>query len=194
MHDQLVEDLTEIYFKSRPNLQNHRNPLSIFFLACSGAGKSTLRKKIIQATGATYVCNDEVRELLEQNPKAIEADVSLKEIVAKTWQKIMQESLNKMVVFDNNIIQYYMYEDSYINVSQQNNIPIYTVCIEVPAEKLKERIISRDIKTEQIMQELPGQLTDFKKAKEDISCDWALTEDISDEEIDKLIDDIKSSG
>lgn len=187
MHDKLLNELVETYFQSRPNLHKPRNLLSIFFLACSGAGKSTLRKTIVEKLGATYVCNDEVRALLEAHPIAIEHGVLLKEIVANTWQKIITEASNKMVVFDNNIIQYYMYPDSYLQVSIRETIPNFVICVDIPATMLKQRVIDRAINAGQILEELPGQLVDYEKAKSDVPSDWVLSNSSTAKEVQSML-------
>jgi predicted kinase len=190
MHDMLLHGLVEIYFQSRPNLGKPNKPLSIFFLACSGAGKSTLRKIIVEELGATYVCNDEVRALLDTNPDAVKHNVLLKEIVTSTWQRILAESENKMVVFDNNIIQYYQHHDSYLNASIRKDIPTFVIRLDIPAPVLEQRIIDRAVDVDHLRSELPGQIADYEKALMDIPSDWVLTDESAREDTRQMLDAI----
>lgn len=140
---QLLDKLVFEYYSSRPNLGISHHALCVFFFACSGSGKTTTRKLLVERLRTTYVCNDEVRLLLEKYPEAVEQGVELKTIVAETITKIFTEARNKLVIYDNNIIQYYMHGDSYINVARANHLPVFVIGLEAPEEELKKRITSK---------------------------------------------------
>jgi predicted kinase len=174
MRSKLLEKLVSEYYLSRPNLQIKNAPLCVFFFACSGSGKSTTRRLLVHELGATYVSNDEVRELLAKYPEAAQQDIELKDIVAETVERIFTEAPNKLVIFDNNIIQYYMHADSYLNVAKARQRPIFIIGLEASEPELENRIKDRGINVAQILSELPGQLINYKKATDDIKPDWVL--------------------
>lgn len=169
-----LEQLVEEYYTSRPNIGIDNAPLCVFFFACSGAGKSTTRRLLVENMNATYVCNDEVRELLAKYPEATSQGINLKVVIAETVEKIFKEAPNKLVIFDNNIIRYYMHQDSYLNVARAKHRPIFIIGLETSEQQLTERIKARGINVEQILSELPGQVADYKKATQDITPDWSL--------------------
>jgi len=165
MTKKLLEKIVGEYYSTRPNLHVHNAPLCVFFFACSGSGKTTLRKLLVEELRATYVCNDEVRGLLSQNPQATELGIVVKDIVSRTVEKIFAETSNHLVVFDNNIIQYYMHADSYLNVAKAKARPVYIIGLEATEETLVKRIKTRGVNVAQILEELLGQLRDYDKAK-----------------------------
>lgn len=162
------------YYATRPNLHVSKAPLCVLFFACSGSGKSTIRRLLVDELQATYVCNDEVRELLKKYPQAAEQGIELKEIVARTVEKIYAEAPNKFVIFDNNIVHYYMHADSYLNVAKAHQRPTFIIGLEVSESELKERIRERDINVTSILGDLPQQLIDYKNATNDIQPDWVM--------------------
>lgn len=182
----LLDQLVDQYYSSRPNLETTNAPLCIFFLACSGAGKSTMRKHFVEQLGMTYVCNDEVRLLLDQYPTAVESGIELKHIIAKTWDKILAEAPNKSVIFDNNIIKYYLHDDSYINVAIRLKVPVFVIDLQAPEATLKDRIVARNINTKQILADLPAQLVDYDNATMDIAADWTLVSPPNETELGYL--------
>ncbi len=174
MPGNLLNKLVEEYYLTRPNLEVSNNPLCVFFVACSGSGKSTTRRLLVGKLKATYVCNDEVRELLAKYPEANEQGIEIKTIVAETVERIFAGAANKFVVFDNNIIQYYLYDDSYPNVAKAKYRPVFTIGLEASEEQLTQRIKARGVNVVQILSELPGQLDAYKKATQDIKTDLSL--------------------
>jgi predicted kinase len=174
MPKDLLQKLVDEYYGSRPNLAIPNSPLCVFFFACSGSGKSTTRRRIVEAFKATYVCNDEVRDLLARYPEAIDLGIELKHIVAETVEKIYHDSPNKFVVFDNNIIQYYMHEDSYLNVAKAKGRPVFIIGLEATETELRERIIARGINVAHLINGLPQQLEDYRKATKDIAPNWSM--------------------
>jgi gluconate kinase len=179
MYDELLDELVSEYYLSRPNLQISNGELCVFFFACSGAGKTTTRRLLVNKLGATYVCNDEVRGLLARYPEAARQGIGLKDIVTKTVERIFTEAPNKLVIFDNNIIQYYVHADSYLNVARAHQRPIFIIGLESSESELEKRIKNRGVNVAQILSELPGQLEDYRKATDDIKPDWVLN--ISDD-------------
>ena len=188
MDDQkYYDELITTYYQSRPNLQQSHAPTSIFFLACSGAGKSTLRKVLVERLGATYVCNDEVRELVDKYPDITDQGSTLKAIISGTWRRILADAQNKMVVFDNNIINYYHHDDSFTNVSKQLNIPTIMINLDVPQQILRQRIVDRGFDVEWLLSKLPTQIEDYKRAVRDIEPHWKFTEIPTDEQLEQLV-------
>lgn len=174
MSDSLLTRLVEEYYSSRPNLGVSNSPLCIFFLACSGSGKSTTRRQLVDKFKATYVCNDEVRTLMTRYPETSDQGIELKTIVARTVEKIFAEAPNKLIVFDNNIIQYYMHDDSYLNVAKANSRPIFIIGLEATEEELVKRVEARGVNVAQILSDLPLQILDYDKAAQDIKPDWSM--------------------
>ncbi|HSX31407.1 MAG TPA: AAA family ATPase [Candidatus Saccharimonadales bacterium] len=187
MPTNLLKKLVEEYYATRPNLAVSNDPLCIFFFACSGSGKSTTRRLLVDNLRATYVCNDEVRELLAKYPEATQEGIELKTIVAETVERIFARSPNKLVIFDNNIIQYYMHDDSYLNVAKAKRRPVFIIGLEAPEEQLAERVRARGINVTQILSELPGQLEAYKKATQDIKPDLSLNPSSDTQALIKLV-------
>ncbi len=177
MSENLLKKLVEEYYSGRPNLAVDNASLCIFFFACSGSGKSTIRRQIVEKLHATYVCNDEVRELIAKYPEASYQGIELKTVVAKTVEKIFAEAPNKLVVFDNNIIRHYVHNDSYLNVAKANKRPVFIIGIEAAEQELKERIKARGVNVAQTLSMLPQQLQDYKTATTDIKPDWSMNID-----------------
>lgn len=169
-----LKQLVDEYYASRPNLEVNNAPLCIFFFACSGSGKSTTRRLLVENLNATYVCNDEVRELLTKYPEATNQGIDLKAIIAGTVEKIFEEASNRLVVFDNNIIRYYMHENSYLNVAKAKHRPVFIIGLDADEQQLIERIKTRGVNVDQILSDLPGQIRAYKKATQDITPDWLL--------------------
>lgn len=169
-----LRQLVEEYYASRPNLEVNNAPLCVFFFACSGSGKSTTRRLLVKNIGATYVCNDEVRELLAKYPETTTQGIDLKLVIAETVEKIFNEAPNKLVVFDNNIIQYYMHQNSYLNVAKAKHRPIFIIGLDASEQQLTERVKARGVNVAKILSELPGQIADYKKATQDITPNWLL--------------------
>lgn len=183
----LLDKLVNEYFDTRPNLDVAHPPLCIFFLACSGSGKSTLRRRIVESLKATYVCNDEVRQMLQKHPEAVSSGIGLKDIVAKTWMRILAETSNKMVVFDSNVIRYFKQADSYIETAMSLNLPLFLINLQISEPLLKKRIITRDIDTNNLLAELPSQLDDYKKARSALSPDYVLDDSSTEREVEELL-------
>jgi len=99
MSDGLLNKLVDEYYAGRPNLLISNPALCVFFFACSGSGKTTIRRMLVDKLKATYVCNDEIRELLAKYPEAVEQGIELKTIVAETVEKIFRESPNRLIIF-----------------------------------------------------------------------------------------------
>ncbi|MBP7807277.1 hypothetical protein KA047_02160 [Candidatus Saccharibacteria bacterium] len=192
MSEYLLKKLAEEYYASRPNLEVSNSPLCIFFFACSGSGKSTTRRLLVDKLDATYVCNDEVRILLKKYPKATEQGIELKAIVAEVVEKIFALAPNKLVVFDNNIIQYYMHGDSYLNVANANRRPVFIIGLEATEEELANRIQVRGVDVAQILSELPDQLRDYNKATKDIKPDWSMKQSGNIQELITKLQDIQA--
>lgn len=190
MPETLLTKLVEEYYATRPNLDVINAPLCILFFACSGSGKSTTRRLLVNDLGATYVCNDEVRELLAKYPEATEAGIELKTVIAETVEKIFAEASNKLVIFDSNIIQYYQYGDSYLNVAKANHRPFFIIGLEASEEQLAERIRARGVNVAQILDNLPDQLVAYKKATKDIKPDLSLN---PNSDVQELIESIRST-
>src|SRR5581483_5701168 len=123
-----VDNLVNIYFDSRPNKDRQHDKLAVLFLACSGAGKSTIRERLVEELGATYVCNDEVRYILDEYNLPISL---LKPIVDKTWQKLTKDSGNNFIVFDSNLSSYYMHSDSYYHSVKRLGFRIYIISLDL---------------------------------------------------------------
>lgn len=192
MSKNLLKELVEEYYASRPNLEVSNDPLCIFFFACSGSGKSTTRRRLVEDMKVTYVCNDEVRELMAKYPEAWEQGIELKTIVAETVEKIFAEASNKLVVFDNNIIQYYMHADSYLNVARAHGRPVFIIGLEATEKELTERIKARGVNVTQILSEIPRQLEDYQKARQDIKPSYSLSIDDSTQELIKKIQEFRT--
>ena len=158
---------------SRPNLELPRPKLAVFFLACSGSGKSTLRQQIINELGATYVCNDEVRELLADQSGAIRMGIELKEVVGQTRDRILSETPNRFIVYDNNISSYYMHDDSYLNVAKKSDIPQFIIGINLTEELLVQRIEARGLP---LMNPLAEQLRHQRLAEDKLEPDFVITD------------------
>lgn len=188
----LLGKLVQEYYGSRPNLETYNSPFCIFFFACSGSGKSTIRNYLVNRLDATYVCNDEVRMLLMNHAEENDSEVTLKQVVEMTVEKIFSEAKNHLVVFDNNIAQYYMHEDSYLNVAKKHNRPVFIIGLDAQEDILRQRIIERGVNVEELLEELPGQVQDYQKAKKDITPDFH-TNHATQAELDGLIDHIKST-
>lgn len=189
MREDILKSLVEEYYEARPNLDVDNKPLCIFFFACSGSGKSTTRKLLVDKLQATYVCNDEVRELLAEHPEATEHGIELKNIIAATVENIFAKSPNKLVIFDNNIIRYYMHDDSYLNVATTNHRPVFIIGLDVSEELLTQRIKDRGVNVAELLSELPGQLKDYQKAKRDLKPNWLSGSDVDAQD---LINSIRS--
>ncbi len=163
------------------------NPFCIFFFACSGSGKSTVRRSLVSELKATYICNDEIRELLQKYPEAVEQGIELKTIAANTVEKIFKEAPNKFIVFDNNIVQYYMHDDSYLSVARAHNRPVFIIGLESSEKELVKRIKDRGVNVAQILGGLPAQLHDYKKATRDIKPDWTISDTDEKTKLYKMI-------
>lgn len=183
----LLDALVNEYFGTRPNLGVAHPPLCIFFLACSGSGKSTLRRRIVEALKATYVCNDEVRQMLERHPEAVRSGIGLKDIVTKTWMRVLSEAPNKMVVFDSNVIRYYRQPDSYILTARSLDLPLFVINLHMSESLLKKRIIARGIDTDSLLSELPTQLNHYERARSTLSSDYVLVDSSTEREVDELL-------
>lgn len=188
-----LRELINDYYRSRPHLMTVRPPLCVFFLACSGAGKSTVRSYLVKNLGATYVCNDEVRELLASHPEASRLGIGLKDVVAGTIEKIFAEANNRFIVYDNNIIQYYRYEDSYIAIAKKSHRPIFVIGLDVAEDELRRRIKRRGVNVDSILAELPGQIADYGKAVKDITADTSLGDVTDEKQLQELAQKVQRS-
>lgn len=189
--NQWLERLTQTYLNTQPNTDIAQPDLAIFFLASSGSGKSTVRRAIVEKLNATYVCNDEVRDLLAKHPEAIAAGVQLKEIVDAAVHRLRHEMLNHFIVFDSNLSAYYMHADSYLSSTKRAGIPVYIIGIDLPKSTLVERIKSRQRHdTAAILDELDDQLHNQALAFEDVVPDFIVTKDSG---IDALLDSIATA-
>lgn len=185
--NRLLNDLIQEYYSSRPNLNVHHNPLCVFFVACSGAGKSTIRRLLVEKLGATYVCNDEVRLLLKKYPESNKQGIELKDIIAGVVKKIFAEAHNKLVIYDNSIIQYYMHADSYLNVAKTNRLPVCIIGLSATIEKLEERIRQRNINVPFLLNELPQQIRAYDAALKDIVPDRIIKITGDNDELKDLV-------
>lgn len=194
MSETLLQKLVTTYYATRPNLTVVHSPLCVFFFACSGAGKSTTRRLLVDEFAATYVCNDEVRELLAQYPEAAASGIELKTIVAGVVEKIFAEAANKFVIFDNNIIQYYMHEDSYLNVAKASHRPVYIIGLDIPEDQLVARIRSRGVYVAHLLGELPDQLAAYHRAANDLKPNISLKPGSNSEELLASLRNIKKNN
>jgi predicted kinase len=172
----VIQQLGEIYFKTRPHLDVSHDPAAILFFACSGAGKSTVRRYLVDNAKATYVCNDEVRQLIQEHPETQEHDIQIKEIVYETIRLIQATAKNKCVIYDNIIVKYYMHDDSYFNNANSNHWPVFVIGLSVPEEELRRRITERGINLDEILGNLPEQLRAYDAAVQDITPDFVITD------------------
>jgi predicted kinase len=162
MNNDIISELADLYFQSRPNKDRHNGKLAVLFLACSGAGKSTIRQKVVEELGATYVCNDEVRQILNDRGLPM---TYLKPVVDKTWQQLHEETSNGFIVFDSNLSSYYMHEDSYSNTAVKLGYMRYVIALDLSEEELVKRIRKRERSdTEDVLSLLPEQLIAQHKA------------------------------
>ncbi|HEV7454326.1 MAG TPA: AAA family ATPase [Candidatus Saccharimonadales bacterium] len=170
--------LVDAYFATRPNLATPKPSLAVFFLASSGSGKTTIRKAIVDQFGATYTCNDEVRKLMDHPKDNSAAGVELKSVVADVWRKIMTETPNHFVVFDNDISHYYMHADSYWKVAERENVPVFVIEIDLPRQTLETRIKQRGRHdTDIVLGLLDNQVAKRAVARQDIAADFKVTTD-----------------
>jgi predicted kinase len=181
--------LVDAYFATRPNLATPQPPMAVFFLASSGSGKTTIRKAIVDYFGATYTCNDEVRELMGRPNDNSAAGVELKVVVADVWRRIMSETPNHFVVFDNDISHYYMHADSYWQVAERQSVPVFVIEIDLPRHALETRIKQRARHdTEAVLSLLDNQIAKRAIARQNIAADFIVT---SDDDLPQLLEALR---
>lgn len=146
-----------------------------------------MRRLLVENLKATYVCNDEVRELLKKYPEAARQGVTLKNVITETINKILANAENKMIIYDSNLIRYYMNDDGYLNVAKANHFPTFIIGLETPEQELKSRIKKRGINVEQLLSELPNQLEAYAKAKSEITPDWLINTTGDNDELNNLV-------
>lgn len=191
--DTLLEKLVSEYFSTRPNLGVHNNKLAIFFFSCSGAGKSTVRRFLVDRLKATYVCNDEVRELLARYPEASKMEIDMKLVVDLALERMHHTSDNHLVIYDNVIVNFYQNKEGYLRKAKDNGTPIFIIGIDVKEDELRRRIKSRNLNVEQILSILPDQIEAYKKAVNDIAPDWVLAQDFTDKDLEEVARHLKKS-
>ena len=170
-----VDNLVNIYFDSRPNKDRQHDKLAVLFLACSGAGKSTIRERLVEELGATYVCNDEVRYILDEYNLPISL---LKPIVDKTWQKLTKDSGNNFIVFDSNLSSYYMHSDSYYHSVKRLGFRIYIISLDLAEDELVKRVNRRPRKDRaQILDQLPDQIIAQRNATKNLHPNYRIRAD-----------------
>ena len=85
-----------------------------------------------------------------------------------------------------------MHEDSYLNVAKAKHRPVFIIGLEASESELIQRIKKRGIIVAQLLDELPGQLRDYKKATHDIKPDWSIVTSNFDNEIPALVEHLRT--
>ncbi|HEX8227302.1 MAG TPA: AAA family ATPase [Candidatus Saccharimonadales bacterium] len=192
MREDVLNAMAEAHFMARPNLDLVRNDMIVLYMAPPGSGKSTLRQAIVAATGATYICNDEIRDIIAQHPEAAGHGITIGDVGLRVWEMITTRSRNHLIVFDNTISKYYMNEDSYLNTGRRQGYRVYIVQIDIPKTVLTERIRSRHDRPEtaRLLDELDDNLAIEAAARKNVQADYVFGHD---GHVDALIADIRAA-
>lgn len=177
----VIDKLTQTYFDTRPNRDESHGKVAVLFLASSGAGKSTIREMLVRELGATYVCNDEVRALLDEYRQPIKL---LKPIVDNVWMKLTAESNNHFIIFDSNLSSYYMHDNSYYHSVRKHGYRVYIIALNIPEVEIRRRIEGRSRADKaEVLSQLPDQLNAQHKAMDMLHPNFTISTDTDSSEL-----------
>jgi predicted kinase len=184
MDEAVLEEIAATYFESRPNLNLARKNFSVFYIAVSGAGKTTITDTIVERCGATYVSNDEIRQILAGYPEAADPK-AIGKISLRVWEMIVTSTVNHFVVFDAISVGFYQRPDSYLNTSKRHGFACYIIDMEIPRDTLVDRIRKRAhiVDTQKILGELDTRLEQQRQARKNLKADYHFKPDSSVEDL-----------
>lgn len=180
-----LREIAQTYFLSRPNLGLAREQLGVFFIACPGSGKSTLRNQLIGESGATYVCNDEVRALLAKDARD---NSSVYGIVDTTWRRILKESPNHLIVFDSDASRSFARGDGYLRAMRREGLNTCVVLFDLTVQELVDRISARQRHDQdEILAALPGYIKDRERVLQMLKPDVVISAQTDMDEVVRAI-------
>jgi len=161
------EQLAEAYIQALPFRAVHHPRIFLQFSGMPGSGKTVLARRLATDLQAQYIRHDDIRE--EVRSRGINSDtVHIPSVSKLIVNFIMQHDNNKLIILDSSID--HNWQRYFEHVKELHALPLI-IRMDVPTERIKDRIQARDGRNNHILEELDRYQQAFENCRRQVPAD-----------------------